>query len=111
MPIGLVDHEHVGDLHQAGLVRLHAVAPARIDDDDGGVGLAGDLDLDLPDSDRLDEDQVAADRVEQPHRLGRGEREATEVAARRHRTDEHAGVGRMILHPHPVAEYRSTGER
>ena len=53
--VGLVDHEHVGDLHQPGLVGLHAVAPARVDDDDGGVGLAGDLDLDLTDADRLDE--------------------------------------------------------
>ena len=28
-PVGLVDDEDVGDLHQAGLVGLHAVAPAR----------------------------------------------------------------------------------
>ena len=27
--IGLVDDEHVGDLHEPGLVRLHGVAPAR----------------------------------------------------------------------------------
>ena len=46
-PVGLVDHEHVGDLHQPGLVRLHRVAPARVHDDDGRVGGAGDLDLDL----------------------------------------------------------------
>ena len=62
--VGLVDHEHVGDLHQAGLVGLHRVAPARVDDDDGGVGLAGDLDLDLPDADRLDDDP----RADRPRR-------------------------------------------
>ena len=52
--VGLVDHEHVGDLEQAGLGRLHGVAPARVDDDDGRVGRAGHLDLDLADADGLD---------------------------------------------------------
>ena len=52
--VGLVHHEQVGDLEQPGLVRLHAVAPARVHDDDGGVGRARDLDLDLPDADGLD---------------------------------------------------------
>ncbi len=75
LAIGLVDHEHVGDLHQPGLVGLHAVAPTRVDDHDGGVGLAGDLDLDLPDADRLDEHPVAADGIEQPDGLRRGERQ------------------------------------
>src|SRR5262245_57746192 len=35
--IGLVHDEHLGDLEEAGLVGLHAVTPARVDDDDGGV--------------------------------------------------------------------------
>ena len=38
--VGLVDHEHVGDLEQPGLVGLHRVAPARVHDDDGRVGRA-----------------------------------------------------------------------
>ena len=29
LAVGLVDHEHVGDLHQAGLVGLHARRPSR----------------------------------------------------------------------------------
>ena len=79
LAVGLVDHEDVGDLHQPGLVRLDAVAPAGVDDDDGGVGLAGDLDLDLADADGLDEDPAAPDRVESADRFGGGERQPAEV--------------------------------
>ena len=70
LAVGLVDDEDVGDLHQAGLVGLHAVAPARIDDDDGRVGFPGHLDLDLTDPDRFDDDPMAADRVEQADGFG-----------------------------------------
>ena len=41
----------------------------------------------------------------------RGEREAAEVAAGRHRADEHAGVGGVVLHAHAVAEDRAARER
>ena len=111
LAVGLVDHEHVGDLHQAGLVGLHAVTPARVDHDDGGVGLAGDLDLHLADADGLDQDPPPADRVEQADRLGRGQRQAAEVATGGHRADEHAGVGGVVLHADPVAEDGAAGER
>ncbi len=111
LAVGLVDDEDVGDLHQAGLVRLHAVAPPGVDDDDGGVRLAGDLDLDLADADGLDEDPTAPDRIEGSDGFGGCEREPAEVAACRHRTNEHPGVGCMVLHPYPVAENRTAGER
>ena len=78
--IGLVDHEDVGDLHQAGLVRLHAVAPSRVDDDDRRIGLAGDLDLDLAHANGLDEDQSPAEGIEQAHGFRRGEGETAEMA-------------------------------
>ena len=110
-PVGLVDGEDVGDLHQAGLGRLHAVAPPGVDDDDGRVGLAGDLDLDLPDADGLDDDPAVPERVEQADRLRRRQRQPAEVAAGRHRADEHARVGGVVLHPHAVAEDGPAGER
>ena len=110
-PVGLVDGEHVGDLHQAGLARLHAVTPPRVDDHDRRVGLAGDLDLDLADADGLDEDPAVPEGVEQADRLRRGQGQPAEVAAGGHRADEHAGVGGVVLHADPVAEDRPAGER
>ena len=53
-PVGLVHDEHVGDLEQPRLRGLHRVAPTGVHDHDGRVGVAGDLDLDLADADRLD---------------------------------------------------------
>ena len=94
-----------------GLRGLHRVAPTGIHDDDRRVGVAGDLDLDLPDADGLDEDPRRADRVEHARGLRRRDREAAEVAAGRHRADEHAGVGRVVLHADAVAEDRAAAER
>ena len=64
-----------------------------------------------PTPDGLDEDPAVPEGVEQADRLGRGERQPAEVAARRHRADEHAGVGGVVLHAHPVAEDGPAGER
>ena len=109
--VGLVDHEDVADLEDAGLRRLDAVAHAGREQHDRGVGGAGDLDLALPDADGLDEDDVAAGGVEHAERLRRRPGQTAEVPARGHRADEHAGVGRVVLHAHPVAEQGAAGER
>ena len=75
------------------------------------VGEPGDLDLALADADGLDEHDVAAGGVEHPQRLRRRPGQPAEVTARGHRADVDAGVGRVVLHPHPVAEQRAAGER
>ena len=106
----LID-EHVGDLEQPRLGRLHAVAPAGVDDDDGRVGLPRHLDLDLADADGLEQHPRVAGGVEGPHRLGRRQRQPAEVATRRHRADEHAVVEHVVLHADPVAEDGAAGER
>ena len=51
------------------------------------------------------------DGVEHPHGLEGGQREAAEVAAGGHRADEHAVVGGVVGHAHPVAEDGAAGER
>ena len=108
--VGLVDHEHVGDLEQAGLVGLHGVAPAGVHHHDGGVGGAGHLHLDLADADGLDQHPRPAGGVEDADGLEGGERQPAEVAARGHRADEHAVVGGVVGHAHPIAEDGSAGE-
>ena len=46
-----------------------------------------------------------------PQRLRRGHRQPAEVAAGGHRPDVDPGVQRVRLHPHPVAEQGTAGER
>ena len=72
---------------------------------------AGHLDLDLPDADGLDEHEREAGRGQHPDRLGDGHGQPAEMAPRRHRPDEDAGVERVVLHPDPVTEDGTARER
>ena len=108
--VGLVDDVDVTDLEDAGLGGLDAVAQAGCHQHHGGVGEPGDLDLALADADGLDDHDVAAGGVEDPQRLRRGPGQPAEVAPGGHRADVDVAVGRVVLHPHPVAEQRATGE-
>src|ERR1019366_2348051 len=101
-PVSLVDHEEVGDLEEPGLVRLHRVTPSGVENDDGRVGGAGDLDLDLAHTDGPDDPPRLACSVDHPHRLGGSNRETTEMPAGGHRADEHTGVGGVVLHAYPA---------
>ena len=62
--VALVDDQDVGDLQDAGLDRLHFVAESGRADDDVRVGDATDVNLGLPDADRLDDDDIEAGGVE-----------------------------------------------
>src|SRR6266511_954580 len=110
VPVGLVDHEHVGDLQDAGLGRLDRVAHAGGEQHERGVGEAGHLDLGLADADGLHEHNLASGAFQHANRL-RGRRgEAAQVAAAGHGPDVDAGIGGVVLHPDPVAENRPAGE-
>ncbi len=109
--VGLVDHEDVGDLEDARLEDLHAVAGNRRGDHDGGVDRLHHLELALADADGLEQAAVAAAGVDEPDRLAGGAGQAAEVAARRHAADVHAVVTGVALHAHAVAEDGAAAER
>ena len=111
VPVGLVDDEHVGDLEDARPWPPGCRRPSRGDQHQRGVGQRGDLQLRLADADGLDQDDVAAGRVEHAQRLRRGPGQPAEVPAGGHRPDVDAAVAGVVLHPHAVAEQRATGER
>ena len=67
--VGLVDDDHVGDLHDAGLQRLDRVAGAGHQHEHDRVGVVDDVDLGLPDADGLDEHVLTPGRVEQQRGL------------------------------------------
>ncbi len=108
--IGLVDDEDVGDLHDPGLERLHFVAASGHGDHNRDVGGADDVDFILSDAHRLDDHDVLARRIEHQGDLACSLGETTEVAARGHAADEHAGVAGVRLHPYSIAEDRSARE-
>ena len=72
---------------------------------------ARDLELVLADADRLDEDDVAAVRIEHAHHVARRAREAAEMAARRDGADEDARIGRVPRHADAIAEDRAARVR
>ena len=107
--VALVDHEDVGDLHDAGLDGLHIVAHAGDENHNGDVGEAHDVDFILTDADGLDQDDVAAGGVEHGGDVGGGARQAAQRSARRHAANVNSGVGEMFLHADAVAQNRSAG--
>ena len=109
--VGLVDHEDVGDLEQARLHHLHRVARLGHEHDHDRVGEPHDVELGLPDADRLDEDDVHAEGVEQPDDVARRARQAAVAAARREAPDEDARVEEVRLHADAIAEHGAAGER
>ena len=110
-PVGLVDHEDVRHLQQAGLVGLHGVAPARAHRHDRGVGGAGDVHLHLADAHGLHDDEVVPGGVEQPDRRQRRQGQPPRLAAARHGAHERSAGHRRAAHPHPVAEDGAAGQR
>src|SRR5207249_7375344 len=86
--VGFVDNEDVGDLEDAGLDHLHAVAEVRGQDDDGGVGDGGHLELGLTHADRFQDHLVEAECSQQPDRLTRRQGQPAEVTPRTHAANE-----------------------
>ncbi len=109
--VALVDHDQVGDLEQARLDRLDLVAHLGRLEHDRRVRRGRDLDLALPGPDGLDQDEVEAGGVEDRSGRRRGRGQTAGMAARRHRADEHVAVAGIGLHPNPVAEQRTAGDR
>ena len=108
--VGLVDHQQVGDLQNAGLDRLDVIAHAGGLDHQGGVRQAGDIHLGLAHADRLDQDQVKAGGIEYLHQGGGGRGQPAQRTARRHRADEDARVAGQVAHADAVAQDGAAGE-
>jgi hypothetical protein len=80
LAIRLVDREHVANLHEPGLERLHRIARLGHEHDQRRVRGLGHLELALPGADGLDQDAAEADRLERrtrrwsPRRVRRASR-------------------------------------
>ncbi len=92
--VGLVDHQNIGDLQDAGLDGLNVVAHAWRFEDDGGVGGAGNVYFGLTGADRLDQDDFVAGGIENLYHGLRGASQTAKTAARSHRPDKNPVVAR-----------------
>jgi hypothetical protein len=109
--VGLIYDEDVGDFHQSRLVGLNGVTPSRIHHNDCRVGFSDNLNLDLPNSNCLDEHPLHTCGVENSGRIRHRHRKPAKVSARRHRPNEDFFVERVFIHPNSIAQDCSTSER
>ena len=72
----------------------------------GDVGEAHDVDFILANADGLDQDHVAARRVEHGGDVGGGASQATQRSTSGHAADVDSRVGEMLLHADAVAQNR-----
>ena len=75
--IGLVNDEHLSDLHDTRFKRLDIVSGAGSEHDQSDVRQARDLDFVLPDAHRFDQHHIATRGVEQHGQFGGRARQAT----------------------------------
>ena len=104
--IALVDHEYVGDLHNARFDALHIIAHAGHENYDSDVGNTDNVNLVLTDTDSFDHYNVAAGRIEHHRYSGGRARQATKRAACGHAANVNAGIRKMLLHANAVAQNR-----
>ena len=109
--VRLVDDEDVGDLHDAGLDRLHVVAHAGNKNDHRYVGQRDDVHFVLAHADGLDQHHVASAGVEHRRDVRRGAGQSAQRTARGHAADVDARIGVVRLHANAVAENRASAER
>jgi hypothetical protein len=88
--VGLVHHEDVADLVDAGLGRLHVVAAHRRLQQHHHGGVTHDVGFILADADGFDQHDVPGHGIEHGERIAGGAREPAKVPARGHAADEDA---------------------
>ncbi len=107
--IALVDHENIGNLHNAGLDALHIVAHAGHQHNDGDVGQAHDVDFILADAHGFEQQALLAAGLDHGGNIRRGAGEAAQRAAGRHAAHVEAGIGIVLPHADAIAQDGSAG--
>ncbi len=107
--IALVDHENIGNLHDAGLDALHIVAHSGNQHNDGYVGQAHDIDFILADAHGLQQQPMLAAGLDHGGNIRRATGEAAQRASGRHAAHVKAGIGIVLLHPDAISQDGSAG--
>ena len=105
-----VDDKDVRNFHETSFVRLHRVAPTRVQHNNSGVCLAGDFHFHLTHTHGLYKNPLAPNGIKHANGFRCGQRQTTQVTACGHRTNEDTRVGRMVLHTYSITQNGTTGE-
>ena len=109
--VGLIDGEHVANLHDSSFNGLNIIAHSGHQDDDCDICRLDDVNLILPDADRFNDDFIIPCGIQYRYCINGGARQSAEIAARRHAANEDAGVGCHPLHAYAVAENGAARKR
>ncbi len=105
--IGLVDRDHIGQLHNTFLDALQLVARRGREKQEKQVGHLGDRRLRLADADRLDDDDIEPRRLADQHTFAGSARHAAKAAPRRRWPDEGRRMARKFFHAGLIAQDRA----
>jgi len=108
--IAFVEHEHLGDFHQTRFRCLNLVSGFRSQHHDGRICRLGNVQLALPDTDGLEQDDIEGCSVEDIGHIDGLCRKAAERLTRRHAADEHPIVAPDLRHANPITEQRAAAE-
>ena len=109
--IAFVDHENIGNLHNASLEALHIVTHSRHQHNDGDVRQSHDIDLVLPDTDGLQQQALFATGLDDHGNVRRCAGEAAQRAAGRHAAHVEAGIAIVVPHADAIAQNGAAGVR
>jgi len=111
LPVRLVDHEDVGDLHNARLDGLDLVAHPRNQDHDDRMGMVDDVHFLLTGPDGFHDNYILAHDIQDMDGITHSLGQSAQGTAGGQGTNENPRILRMALHTDPVAQNGAAGER
>ena len=104
VPVRLVYHVNVGDLHHSGFQCLDRVSRFGVQRYHHRVRHTDYAKLGLPNTHSLDQYQVGSGGVERPDHAFNDPRQPARLAPRSHAADKDPGIQVVALHPDAVAQ-------
>src|SRR5512134_2862452 len=102
--VTFIDDDNMCGFQQTSFHRLHFVAETWRDDRNHGGNDVQDIRFVLPDANSLDQYDIVACCLQHESCCICGAREPALSAARRHASDVHVWIERMLLHPDAVSQ-------
>jgi hypothetical protein len=109
-PVGLVDHEDIGNLKNSRLDSLNVITQPRRFHDKGCLGQAGNIHFRLPSPHRFHQDDLKPGGVKNLYHASRCLGQPAKGTAGSHGTDKDTGISTEITHANAVAQDCSATE-